>query len=201
MRVDTSRRRVAMIWAVVAIATVVPVVIAVTSPLLAWRSPVYIAAGFGGIVAMSVLLLQPLLAGGLLPGLSIKHARSTHRWTGTLLVLAIAIHVIGLWITSPPDVVDALLLVSATPFSIWGVVAMWSVLISACLVLFRRKSGMRVTAWRLTHRFLGVVTVAGSVVHAMMIEGAMGTVSKAVLCAMVVVATGLALWQLRNKPR
>ena len=71
MRVDTSRRRVAMIWAVVAIATVVPVVIAVTSPLLAWRSPVYIAAGFGGIVAMSVLLLQPLLAGGLLPGLSI----------------------------------------------------------------------------------------------------------------------------------
>ena len=95
--------------------------------------------------------------------------------------------------------VDALLFVSATPFSIWGVIAMWSVLITAFLVFFRRKLGLSVRKWRLSHRCLATVTVIGSVVHVLMIDGAMEMLSKVVLCACIVVATGLALLSSTNR--
>lgn len=43
--------------------------------------------------------------------------------------------------------------------------------------------------WRLYHMVLAVVISVATVVHAMLIEGTMGTVSKAVLCALVIAAT------------
>ena len=105
------------------------------SPLHAWRDPVYIVAGFGGVIAISLMLFQPMLAAGYLPGLSVLQGRRVHRYFGTLLVVSVVIHVAGLWITSPPDVIDALLFSSPTPFSVWGVIAMWAVFIAASLVL------------------------------------------------------------------
>jgi len=181
------------IWVAVASAAILPIVVALNSPLLEWRDSVYIIAGFGGVIAMSLLLLQPMLAMGLLPGLTLKRGRKIHQRIGITLVLCVVVHVVGLWITSPPDVIDALLFVSATPFSIWGVIAMWSIFVSACLVVFRRKIPVRAPKWLLTHRVLAVVTVMGSVIHAIMIEGTMGTLSKSMLCALVVFVTGWAL--------
>src|SRR6185295_12152891 len=101
--------RVALIWAALATAVCVPIAAAAASPLLAWRGPVYILAGFAGIIAMGVMLLQPLLIGGYLPGLSARIGRRAHHWIGGALVVAVVIHVGGLWITSPPDMIDALL--------------------------------------------------------------------------------------------
>ena len=112
----------------------VPLALAAMSPLLQWRQPVYIAAGFAGIIAMCLLLLQPLLAGGLLPGLTGLRGRRLHRWTGALLVTAVLLHVAGLFVTSPPDVIDALLFRSPTPFSAWGVIAMGAVLATVSIV-------------------------------------------------------------------
>jgi len=163
------------------------------SPLLEWRDPIYIMASFGGVLAMSLILLQPILATGLLSGLPLLTGRRVHRWVGALLVLAVLVHVIGLWITSPPDVIDALLFNSATPFSVWGVIGMWSLFASACLVLFRHRLQIRVRPFLRSHKFLAVITVIGSVVHAMMIEGTMGTLSKTALCFIVLVVTGMAL--------
>jgi hypothetical protein len=114
--------RTVLAWFALAGVIAAPVVLAARSDLLAWRDPVYIAAGFAGVIAMTLLLVQPLLAGGLLPGMSMLRSRRIHRATGALLVLAVLIHVAGLWITSPPDVIDALLFRSPTPFSAWGVV-------------------------------------------------------------------------------
>jgi predicted ferric reductase len=88
-------------------------------------------------------------------------------------MLAIYIHVGGLWITSPPDVVDALLFVSATPFSAWGVIAMWAAFFAAFLGIYRQRMALRFRVWRLTHTMLASVTIIGSVVHAMLIEGTM----------------------------
>src|SRR6056297_337947 len=53
-----------MIWVALAAAIALPLGLAAQSPLLAYRSPVYITAGFAGIVAMALLLVQPLLGGG-----------------------------------------------------------------------------------------------------------------------------------------
>lgn len=178
-------------------AVAVPLAVAALSPLLAWRSPVYIAAGFAGIMAMSLLLIQPLLATGALPGLSGARARRLHRATGAVLVLAILAHVGGLWITSPPDVVDALLFTSPTPFSAWGVVAMWALFLTALLALLRRR--IRPRTWRLAHGALACVIVGGSVVHALLIVGTMGTLSKAALCLLVALATARAIAALRPR--
>ena len=178
--------RAAVVWVLLIGVVVIPVVVAANSPLLEWRTPVYITAGFAGVCALSLLLFQPLLAAGLLPGISTVKSKRVHRWVGSGLTLSVVVHVGALWITSPPDVVDALLIRSPTPFSIWGVLAMWGVFIAACLAFFRQRLPIRPRAWRLVHKSLAAVTVAGSVIHALRIEGTMGNVSKTLLCASVV---------------
>jgi predicted ferric reductase len=175
-----------LIWAALATAVCVPIAAAAASPLLAWRGPLYILAGFAGILALGLMLVQPLLAGGYLPGLSGYRGRRAHRWIGGALVAAVVVHVAGLWITSPPDMIDALVFTSPTPFSPFGVIAMWAIFAVALLAVLRRRLGLR--RWRLAHMSLAVVIVAGSVVHGMLVEGTMETVSKAALCALVVAA-------------
>ena len=198
--------RVMLIWTALAVAVVVPIAAAATSPLLAWRDPVYITAGFAGVVALGFMLIQPVLIGGYLPGLPAYRGRHVHRWTGGLLVLAIVVHVGGLWITSPPDVIDALLFASPTPFSIWGVIAMWAIFAVALLAALRRPLKLRTRTWRISHTVLAVVIVVGSVVHGILIEGTMETVSKAALCALVLAASmkvigDLRVWAKRTKSR
>lgn len=198
--------RATLIWAALAAVVGVPIAAAAASPLLAWRSPVYIMAGFAGIVALGLVLVQPLMIGGYLPGVSAVHRRRAHRWIGGALVAAVAIHVGGLWITSPPDMIDALLFASPTPFSPFGVIAMWAIFAVALLAALRRRSGLRPRTWRLAHMVLAVVIVAGGLVHAMLIEGTMETMSKAVLCALVLAATAkvmadLRVWRRRATPR
>jgi predicted ferric reductase len=177
--------RASLIWALLAAAVCVPIAAAAASPLLEWRGPIYILAGFAGIIALGLALVQPLLIGGYLPGLSGYRGRRAHHWIGGTLVAAVVVHVAGLWITSPPDMADALLLVSPTPFSPFGVIAMWAIFAVALLAALRRRLGLRPRTWRIAHMSLAVVIVAGSVVHAMLVEGTMETMSKAALCALV----------------
>ena len=189
--------RVILIWVALALAIGVPVALAATSEQLAWRGPVYILAGFAGIVALGLVLVQPLLVGGYLPGLSAYRGRRVHHWIGGALVAAVVIHVAGLWFTSPPDMIDALTYASPTPFSPYGVTAMWAIFIVALLALLRRRLGLRLRTWRIIHMPLAIVIVVGSVVHCLLIEGTMETVSKAVLCAAVLAATVKAMVDLQ----
>ena len=193
----TGSARVILIWVALAAAVAVPIVAAAASPLLAWRQPVYIAAGFAGVVALGLLLVQPLLIGGYLPGLAALRGRRAHRWTGGALVVAVLIHVGGLWLTSAPDVIDALLFASPTPFSVWGVMAMWAIFAVALLAALRHRLRLRPRTWRISHTCLALVIVVGSVLHSLLIEGTMETVSKAALCALVLAATIKAMVDLR----
>jgi predicted ferric reductase len=179
----------ALIWAALAAAICVPIAAAAASPLLEWRGPIYILGGFAGIIALAILLVQPLLIGGYIPGPSAYRSRRTHLWVGSVLVAAVVVHVAGLWITSPPDMIDALLFTSPTPFSAFGVIAMWAIFAVALLVALRRRLKLRPRTWRIAHTLLAVIIVVGSVVHGLLIEGAMETVSKAALCALVLAAT------------
>jgi predicted ferric reductase len=189
--------RSVLVWTVFALAVAVPVAVAATSPLLAWRDPVYIASGFAGIFAMALVLAQPLLVGGYLPGLAARQGRRIHRWIGVALVVMVFAHVLGLWLTSAPDVADALLFASPTPFSVWGVVAMWATFAAALLAVVRGRLPIGPQTWRVGHATLATVVVVGSVVHAWLVEGTMGTVSKAILCILVLVAMAKVLIDLR----
>lgn len=191
-------RRAILIWAALAAVLAVPVTVAATSPLLAWREPIYIVAGIAGVIALALLLLQPLLVGGYLPGLAARRGRWLHVAFGGGLVALVIVHVAGLWLTSPPDVIDALLFRSPTPFSIWGVIAMWAVFATAMLATLRRRLRVPPVAWRFAHTALAVLIVLGSVAHAMLIEGTMGMLSKAVLCTLVVAAAVKVMIDLRS---
>src|SRR6187397_1669495 len=155
--------RVVLIWALLAAAIFVPIAAAATSELLEYRGPIYIAACFAGIIALGLMLVQPLLIGGYLPGLQAYRGRRAHLWIGGALAVAVAIHVGGLWITSPPDMIDALTVTSPTPFSPFGVIAMWAIFAVAVLAAFRRRLGLR--TWRIAHMSLAVIIIVGSVVH------------------------------------
>ncbi|MEP3297925.1 MAG: ferric reductase-like transmembrane domain-containing protein [Pseudoruegeria sp.] len=179
----SGKWRSTLIWGSLLAAILVPLGVAALSPLLAWRAPIYIVAGFAGVLAMAVLLVQPLLIGGYLPDLSPRQRRQLHQWTGAVLVVLVVAHVLGLWVTSPPDVIDALLVRSPTPFSIWGVMAMWGVFMTAAL--FGVKWRLQPYLWRVIHTVLVTVIVVASVVHALMIDGTMGSITKVALCAMV----------------
>ncbi|WP_375691667.1 ferric reductase [Pseudooceanicola sp. LIPI14-2-Ac024] len=187
--------RTALAWSALGLVALGPVAIAAASPLLAWRGAAYIAGGFAGILCLSLLLVQPLLAAGYLPGPTPVTARRWHRRIGAAIVVCVAVHVGGLYLTSPPDTLDALLLVSPTPFSVYGVTAMWAILQTALLVLLRRR--MASGRWRIWHNALALVAVVATVVHAVQIEGAMGPISKWILCIATLLATGTALVDMR----
>ena len=193
--------RATLIWTALAAAICAPIAAAATSPLLAWRDAIYITAGFAGIIALGLVLVQPLLMAGYLPGLSAYRGRQAHYWIGGALVAAVVVHVVGLWITSPPDMIDALLFSSPTPFSPWGVTAMWAIFAVALLAALRRRLGLGPRKWRVIHMTLALVIVAGSVVHTLLIEGTMETISKAALCALVVAATVKVMADLRVRSK
>lgn len=202
----TSRVRGVLSWVALGIVVAVPIGAAAASSLLAWRDPIYIAAGFAGVVAMALMLVQPLLVGGYLPGFPAQRGRRVHRVIGGTLVAAVVIHVGALWITSPPDVVDVLLFRSPTPFSVWGAIAMWAVFAAALLAIFRRRMRLRAGTWRLGHTVFVAVTVLCSIVHALLVEGTMETVSKAALCTLVIVVfmkavVDLKVWAVRLRRR
>lgn len=181
--------RVSLIWAALALAIGVPIALAAESEQLAWRGPVYILAGFAGIIALGLVLVQPLLIGGYFSGLSAYRGRRAHHWIGSVLALVVAIHVAGLWITSPHDMIDALTFSSPTPFSPFGVIAMWAIFAVALLAALRRPLGLRLRTWRVVHIPFAIMIVACSVAHCLLIEGTMETISKAALCAAVLAAT------------
>ncbi len=175
------------IWLVFLAAILVPIALAATSPQLAWRDPIYIAAGFAGIVGMVLLFVQPVLIAGHLPGFAGVRGRRLHRVTGTTLLLAVVLHVAGLWITSPPDVIDVLLFASPTPFGVWGALAMWAVFASALVALLRRKFRPRV--WRMLHGGLAAMIAGSTVAHVLLIEGTMEVLSKVALSALIVMVS------------
>jgi len=177
---------------------VLPLLAAGFSPLLAWRSAVYILAGFAGILAMSLLFLQPLLAGRMLPHITPMQARYLHRTTGGIVLTAVVVHVGGLWLTSAPDVVDALLFRSPTPFSAWGVVAMWAVFATTALAVVRHR--LRLRTWRIAHGGLALIIAIGSAVHAILIQGTMETLTKTALCGFVLLATVSVVFRVLARP-
>ena len=174
-----------------------PVLIAATSPYLAYRNPAYIIGGFAGIVCLSLLLIQPLLAAQYLPGAGAENGRKWHHWVGAAIIACVLLHVGGLYVTSPADTLDALMLVAPTPFSVYGVLAMWAVVATAALVILRRRLKLRYSNWRLVHNGLALIVVVATVIHALQIDGAMETYSKWALCLAVLIAAGATLFHQR----
>jgi predicted ferric reductase len=190
-----KRMKAVLVWCLVMACVLVPVGIAAANPLQANRDALWIVGGMAGIAALALLLVQPLLAAGYLPGPSLTAGRRWHRWLGTTIVVTVGLHIIGLYLSSPEDITDTLLLVAPTPFSVYGVIGLCGVVLTAVLVAVRSRSGLRYTSWRIVHNALALVVVVSSIVHALLIEGAMGSVSKLILCALIFAVTVIVLFR------
>jgi hypothetical protein len=116
----------------------------------------------------------------------------------------VVIHVAGLWMTSPPDVIDALLFSSPTPFSAWGVIAMWAIFAAALLASVRRGCACAHRSGAAPHRACGGDRRGQRGTHALLIEGTMEILSKIALSALVIAATAkvvidLGVWTRRRR--
>ena len=187
-------------WGILALLAVVPLIAAGFSPQLAWRDPIYIASGFAGVAALSAMLLQGLLAGKSdLLGLGPSTARRLHRGVGLFLVLAVAAHVAGLYLTSPLDVMDVFLLRAPTVYSFWGLLALYALLATVAMAVFRRRLRLSPKTWRHIHGLLAAVTVTGTVAHTLLIQGTMEPVTKAALCLGVMTATAVTVFGVKRQ--
>lgn len=162
--------------------SVTPVLAAIASPLQKGREALWIVGGMAGVVALSLLFVQPLLMAASPPLLTLRQGIDWHRWGGIAIVAAVALHVGALYAYSPDDVTDALLLVAPTPFSLYGVIGLWCLVLTAVLAATRRRLRLPVRLWRILHSGLAVAMVGASVVHAIQIEGAMEELSKWAVC-------------------
>ena len=169
-----------------------PVVLAGFSPYLAFRDIDYIIAGFAGIVCLSLLVLQPVLATKDLP-MHPRRMRILHRWIGAAIAIGVVIHVGGLYITSPPDAIDAFLFRAPTWFSTFGVLAMWLTLAALMLAITRKRNPKR---WKIMHRACATAVAVLTIFHALLIEGAMETVSKWLVCCAIALSL---VWPLVRK--
>jgi predicted ferric reductase len=191
-----TRMIAVLVWCLLAACLLVPVGIAAANPLQASRDALWIIGGMAGVVALALLFVQPLLAAGYLPGLSVLAVRRWHRLIGTLIIVTVGLHIGGLYLSSPEDISDALLLVAPTPFSVYGVIGLCGVVLTAILVALRSRSGLRYVSWRMIHNVLALAVVFATVAHALLIEGAMGSFSKLVLCSLVLAATVIVFWRI-----
>jgi predicted ferric reductase len=188
-----------LVWGLAVACMLVPVGIAIANPLQASRDAFWIMGGMAGVVAFALLFVQPLLAAGFLPAPSVPAGRRWHRLVGSMVVLTVGLHVGGLYLSSPEDIADALLLAAPTPFSVYGLIGLCGVVLTAFLVALRSRSGLRYASWRILHNALALVVVISSIAHALLIEGAMGSVSKMILCALVLAATIIVLFRIHVK--
>lgn len=191
----------ALVWAAVLLIAASPVAVAAASPLLRGRDLVWVFGGMAGVVALSLLFVQPLLASAWLPGTRGRTGIAWHRLTGALALGLVLAHVGGLYVYSPEDIADALLLVAPTPFSLYGVTGLATLSLAALVGFSRRRVRLPPGVWRGLHLCIAAVAACASVIHAWMIEGAMGEITKGMVCAATVVSTlAVVTARLRRRP-
>ncbi len=186
-----------MRWLLLGACVAAPLLIATQSPLLAWRDPIYIASSFAAILGMGLMLVQPALVGGVLVPRDARKARALHRVIGVALLGVVLAHIAGLWITSPPDVIDVLLFRSPAPFSLWGALALWTLVLAGSAALLRKRLRLPPWLFRRGHAALTGAAVLCTVLHVVLIEGLLPLWLKAAVSFLLVGVVGYAVWSLR----
>lgn len=196
-----SRWNQPLLWGLTAGLVLVPVTLAALSPLQSGREFTYVIGALAGVLALSLLFVQPLLAAGFLSGLMPSIEKRWHRRLGVVLVSAVGLHILGLYLASPDDMSDALMLVAPTPFSLYGVIALLAVALLGLSAVIRPRLRSRLWLWKVAHSSLALIVVSASIVHAWMIDGTMNGLSKIISCVCIALATVAALVYLnRIKP-
>lgn len=177
----------------IALLLVAPAALSLLSPLQVGRDFWWIVGALAGIVALSLIVLQVLLTTPWLIGILDTSTMRLHRLLGLAVAGVVIAHVLGLYLYSPDDVSDALVLAVPT-HSRLGVLSAWCVLLSVALALARRRLGLTYSDWQILHAALAVFVVATAVGHTLMIRGTLDGPLEIALCLAAVGAVSGAVW-------
>jgi predicted ferric reductase len=169
-----------------------PTLAALASPLQAGRDLSWVLGGLAGVVALGLLAVQVLLPTPFMDALLAGHDLRWHRAVGLAVAGIVLAHVVGLYVYSPDDVRDALVLAAPT-YSRLGVLSAWSVGLSIALAIARRRLGLTYSDWQILHSALAVAIVTTAVGHTVMIRGTLDGPAELLACGAALVAVSAAV--------
>ncbi|NJL36811.1 MAG: hypothetical protein HC899_08630 [Leptolyngbyaceae cyanobacterium SM1_4_3] len=184
--------------AVLLIFVMLPALLAALSPLQHGRAPLWILGTLAGVLSLSLIVVQVLLPTGWLNfGIGEQNFR-WHRVLGISITLLVVAHILVLYLYSPDDIGDALILAAPT-YSRLGVLSATCLLISVGLALTRSKLPLTPADWQILHSFLAVAVVGTAIAHAFLLQGTLDGFAEGLLCGSAVVAVLMAViyWHLQ----
>jgi predicted ferric reductase len=177
---------------VFALLLLLPTVLAATSPLQTGRDTIWIVGTLAGVLAMSLLVMQVLLPSGWLNFLVNDHKITWHRVLGISITVLVLAHVVGLYLYSPDDIGDALILAAPT-YSRLGVLSAGCLLLSLVLALARQKLPLIYTDWQILHSALAVAVVGTAIAHVAMLQGTLDGFAEGLLCGSIAIAVVMSI--------
>jgi 3-phenylpropionate/trans-cinnamate dioxygenase ferredoxin reductase subunit len=172
-------RRGRGVWAAAAVLLALPPAVALTDPHLRDQPAALVISTAAAALAVSALVLQPLLArGGRL---------KWHRVLGAVALGLVLVHLGGLFVVGAEDTLFALSLDGPTRgrMATLATVALIAVVI---LGVLRAKLPMAGTTWRVLHGFLAGMVILLGFGHAVLTDGALDGVGTVLLLAFGAVA-------------
>jgi len=169
-----ERRGRAWVAGPLAAVAAVPVVLALTDPHLAGASGALTISTATAAVAVSVIALQPLLAG--------TGRVRRHRLLGVAALVLVLVHVGALFVESPADARFALSPDGPTRARM-ALLATIALIALVAVGALRGRLPLAPSSWRLVHAYLAVVVIVLGLGHALLTDGALDGPGTAVLLA------------------
>ncbi|MGJ3245162.1 MAG: ferric reductase-like transmembrane domain-containing protein [Elainellaceae cyanobacterium] len=164
-----------------------PTLLAALSPLQVGRAPLWVLGTLAGVLSLSLLVVQVLLPTKWLNMFVGQQNLGWHRILGISVTGLVIAHIVGLYLYSPDDIGDALILAAPT-YSRLGVLSFWCLLLSMILAFARHKLQLVYSDWQILHSVLAVAIVGTAVAHVMLLQGALDGFAEGLLCGSVMVA-------------
>lgn len=169
-----------------------PILLAALSPLQVGRTAPWVLGTLAGVLALRLLVVQVLLPTGWLNSIMGEHNLGWHRLLGISITGLTLAHILGLYIYSPDDIGDALVLAAPT-YSRLGVLSAGCLLLSVGLEVTRRQLQLAEADWKIFHSVLAVAVVGTAVAHTVLLQGRLDGLAEGLVCGSAVVAVFMAI--------
>ena len=171
--------RRAALWAALAAVVALPLALALTDFHLEAAPAALVLSTAAGALAVSALVLQPLLATGGRIG--------AHRVLGAVALALVLAHVAGLFVVAPDDALFAMSPDGPTRARM-ALIATIALIGAVALGVLRGRLPLAGGSWRILHAFLAVLVIALGLGHAVLTDGALDGIGTPLLLGLGTIA-------------
>jgi predicted ferric reductase len=165
--------------AAAAVLLALPLVVALSDAHLSGQPPALVISTAAAALAVSALVLQPLLAGA--------GRLRWHRVLGAVALGLVLVHLGGLFVVGAEDTLFALSLDGPTRGRM-ATLATAALIAVVALGVLRSRLPMAGATWRILHGFLAALVIGLGFGHAVLTDGALDGVGTPLLLAFAIVA-------------